>query len=316
MNIAKHLSIIALFTFAVGPLSAQSDQPWSSLVHEGTMQEAVSHFLRLFFVFGLKVVGAVVILAFGYWLAKWISTRAYTYASKSNYLDASLRSIARKIVFLTVMAVVMIAVLGNFGVETASLVAVLGTAGLAIGLALQGTLSNVAAGVMILALRPFKPGDAIKVGGGEVYLVDEVGLFVTRARQRDCPRVVIPNSKIWGNEIVNFSDTYNGQRRFDLIFDISYGDDISEAIVILRKMVEAEQRVLSEPAPFIKVNSLGDSSVSLLVRVHCLASDWYATKLDLTKAGKEALEAGGKTIPFPQRDIHLNTKENSGCAMI
>jgi small conductance mechanosensitive channel len=201
-------------------------------------------------------------------------------------------------------------VLARFGVETTSFIAVLGAAGLAIGLALQGTLSNIAAGVMILVLRPFRSGDAIKIGGSDVYIVDEIGLFVTRAHQPDCPLVTIPNSKIWGDTIINFSNTVDGNRRFDIVFGVSYDDDLGAAIDVLMKLAEADERVLSDPAPFIKIESLGDSSVNILFRVHTRAADWWDAKLDLTKTGKEALENAGLSIPFPQRDVHIfNSKD-------
>ncbi|MBD5780129.1 mechanosensitive ion channel [Pelagicoccus sp. NFK12] len=255
--------------------------------------------------YGMNVLGAILILIVGNVLAKFISKKISGLILKKHPEEPSLASIAKQVFYVALMIVVIIVVLGKFGVETASLIAVLGTAGLAIGLALQGTLSNIAAGVMILFLKPFRAGNAIKVGGGDVYLVDEIGLFVTKAHQPDCPKVMIPNSKIWGSIIVNFSDTVASQRRFDITFGISYDDDINKALQILEDLAASDARVLKDPAPFIKVDSLGDSSVNILFRVQTMASDWWPAKLELTKAGKEALEAGGCTIPFPQRDVHM-----------
>ncbi|MDQ8183752.1 mechanosensitive ion channel domain-containing protein [Pelagicoccus sp. SDUM812005] len=255
--------------------------------------------------YGMSVLGAVIILIVGNIVAKFISKRISGLIQKKHPEEPSLASIAKQVIYIALMVVVIIIVLGKFGVETASLIAVLGTAGLAIGLALQGTLSNIAAGVMILFLKPFRAGNAIKIGGGDVYLVDEIGLFVTKAHQPDCPKVMIPNSKIWGSIIVNYSDTVSAQRRFDITFGISFDDDINKAIQILEELAASDQRVLKDPAPFIKVDSLGDSSVNIMFRVYCMASDWWPAKLDLTKAGKEALEAGGCTIPYPQRDVHF-----------
>lgn len=261
--------------------------------------------LQLVNAYGMQVVAALLTIVVGYLAAKYISKKAEKLLLRRENAGPSVAAIARKIVFTTLMVVVLVAVLERFGVETTSFIAVLGAAGLAVGLALQGTLSNIAAGVMILALRPFRSGDAVKIGGGEVYIIDEIGLFVTRAHQPDCPLVTIPNSKIWGDTIVNFTDTMDGNRRFDILFGVSYGDDLTRAIEILKKLAEDDERVLADPAPFIKVESLGDSAVNILFRVHTAASDWWDAKLDLTKAGKEALEAAGLSIPFPQRDVHV-----------
>ena len=255
--------------------------------------------------YGVQVIAAVATIVVGYIVAKYLSRKIEGLWLRGDNPDPSLATISRKVVFVTLMLVVLIGVLERFGVETASFIAVLGSAGLAIGLALQGTLSNIAAGVMLLVLRPFRSGDAVKIGGGEVYLVDEIGLFVTRAHQPDCPRVTIPNSKIWGDTIVNFSDTVDGHRRFDIVFGVAYGDDLTRTIEVLSKLAADDERVLSEPPPFIKVDSLGDSAVNILFRVYAPASLWWDAKLDLTKAGKEALESAGMSIPFPQRDVHL-----------
>ncbi|MDQ8187741.1 mechanosensitive ion channel domain-containing protein [Pelagicoccus sp. SDUM812002] len=294
---------------------ATADESATNTVNEAN--QATEQFIESLVSFatryGMSVLGAIVILIVGNILAKFISKRISGLILKKHPEEPSLASIAKQVLYAALMVVVVIIVLGKFGVETASLIAVLGTAGLAIGLALQGTLSNIAAGVMILFLKPFRAGNAVKIGGGDVYLVDEIGLFVTKAHQPDCPRVMIPNSKIWGSIIVNFSDTVDSQRRFDITFGIAYGDDINRAIQILEELAASDERVLKDPAPFIKVDSLGDSSVNIMFRVYCMASDWWPAKLDLTKAGKEALEAGGCSIPFPQRDVHF-FKEGSEAA--
>lgn len=262
--------------------------------------------------YGMRVVGAIAIIIIGYLVAVFLSRRLEKLVLRAKNADPSIASIVRKASMVALLAVVFIAVLERFGVETTSFVAVLGAAGLAIGLALQGTLSNIAAGVMILGLRPFRSGDAVQIGAGEVYLIDEIGLFVTRAHKPDCPRVTIPNAKIWGDTITNFSDTLDGNRRFDIVFGVSYDDDLTEAIEILKQLAAEDERVLADPAPFVKVDALADSSVNILFRVHTKASDWWDAKLDLTKAGKEALEAAGKSIPYPQRDVHLIQSQNDG----
>lgn len=283
--------------------SAESDELIGQA--QQTSQQAIDYLVTFATNYGLNIVGALIILIAGSMVAKFVAKRVEGLTLRTASADQSLASICRKVTYSAVMLIVMIVVLGKFGVETASLIAVLGTAGLAIGLALQGTLSNIAAGVMLLLLKPFKSGQAIKIGSGDVYLVDEIGLFVTKAHQPDCPKAMIPNSQIWGSTIINFSDTDQGLRRFDIVFGIAYDDDINQALEILAEVAAGDSRVKQDPAPFIKVDSLGDSSVNILFRVYTDSSEWWAAKLELTKAGKEALEAGGCSIPFPQRDVWM-----------
>ena len=205
---------------------------------------------------------------------------------------------------LAIMVFTIIAVLGRFGVETASLIAAIGAAGLAVGLALQGTLSNVAAGVMLLLLRPFKIGDAVNVGGS-VYIIDSIGFFACRAHLPDGPKAFLPNAEIWGKTLINLSETEQDLRRIDQTYGIAYGDDIDTAIAILSGVVADEARIRTDPAPLIKVQALGESSVDILLRVWTARADWWDTQLDLLKTAKQQLEAGGITIPFPQRELHL-----------
>jgi small conductance mechanosensitive channel len=254
--------------------------------------------------YGLNVIGAIVTLIVGYMIAGWLSRVTYQAMRKSGRIDPVFHQLPGKIVRIVIIVFTLIAVLNRFGVETTSLIAVLGAAGLAIGLALQGTLSNVAAGVMILFFRPFTVGDAIKIDG-EVYIVDSLGFFLCKAHLPDGPKVILPNSKIWGNTIVNLSVTDKDIRRIDEAYGIAYGDNIDAALAILNQIAADEPRILTEPAPLIKVDQLGDSSVNILFRVWTAREDWWATKLDLIQRCKEGLEAGGCSIPFPQRDIHL-----------
>ncbi|MEJ2289978.1 MAG: mechanosensitive ion channel [Deinococcales bacterium] len=232
---------------------------------------------------GLDLVAAIVILIIGWILAGWAA------------------AIVRRAADL-VLAFTVIAVLGRFGVQTASLVALLGAAGLAVGLALQGALSNVAAGVLLLALRPFRVGDAVDIAG-TAGVVEDMGLFVTRLTSFDGVPLFVPNSNVWGKQISNFSQA--GTRRNDLIVGIGYGDDIGAAMAALEELVGSESRALQDPAPMVAVESLGDSSVNLLLRYWTKAGDFYATKLDLTRAVKERFDRDGISIPFPQRDLHL-----------
>lgn len=254
--------------------------------------------------YGMNVLGAIVTLLVGLLLAKWAGRLADRAMLRTERIDPVFHKLPGRVVRAGVLIITLIAVLNRFGVQTTSLIALLGAAGLAIGLALQGTLSNVAAGVMILVFRPFKLGDAVKIGG-EVYIIDSPGFFVCKAHLPDGPSAFLPNAQIWGQTIINLSVTDQDMRRIDEHYGIAYDDNIDQALTILRQIAADEPRVLSDPAPLIKVDELGDSSVNILFRVWTARADWWGTKLDLIQRCKEALEAGGLSIPFPQRDVHL-----------
>lgn len=255
-------------------------------------------------IYGMNVLGAIITLIVGFAAAGWLGRMTTRAISGTGRIDPVFQPLAGKIVRVAVIVFTVIAVLNRFGVQTTSLIAVLGAAGLAIGLALQGTLSNVAAGVMILAFRPFKIGDAVQVYG-DVYIIDQLGFFICEAHLPDGPTAFLPNSRIWGQTIINYSVTNNDIRRIDEHYGIGYNDDIDAALVILKKIAADEPRILKEPAPLIIVDSLGDSSVNILFRVSTARADWWTTKLELVQRCKVALEAGGISIPFPQRDVHL-----------
>jgi small conductance mechanosensitive channel len=254
--------------------------------------------------YGINVIGAIVTLIAGYLVAGWLSRLIDGTMRKSGRIDPVFYQLPGKIVRVGVMIFTLIAVLNRFGVETTSLIALLGAAGLAIGLALQGTLSNVAAGVMILFFRPVKIGDAVQLDG-QVYIIDAPGFFICKGHLPDGPIVFVPNSKIWGQTIVNLSVTDQDIRRIDASYGVSYGDNLDNALAILRQIAANEPRILPDPAPLIKVDSLGDSSVNILFRVWTARTDWWETKLDLIQRCKEGLEQGGCTIPFPQREVHV-----------
>jgi len=256
--------------------------------------------------YGLNLLAAIVMLIAGYVAAGWLGRATTRTMLRSGRIDPIFPPLVGKLVRGTIIVFTLIAVLNRFGVQTTSLIAVLGAAGLAVGLALQGTLSNVASGVMIIVFRPFRIGDAVKIDGDDVYVIDAIGLFICRAHLPDGPSAHIPNSKIWGHTLVNLSVTDGDKRRIDETYGIAYGDDIDVALGILNQVASQEPRVLQDPAPLIAVESLGDNSVNILFRVWTGRADWWATKLDLLKRCKEALEAGGCSIPFPQRDVYLH----------
>jgi len=254
--------------------------------------------------YGMNVLGAIVTLIAGFLIAGWLTKVTNRAMQRADKVDAAFKPLPGKIVRVVIIGFTLIAVLNRFGVQTTSVIALLGAAGLAVGLALQGTLSNVAAGVMLLLFRPFKIGDAVKLDG-DVFVIDALGFFVCKAHLPDGPTAFLPNSKIWGQTIINLSVTDRDLRRIDETYGIGYGDDIGVALAILQRIAAEEPRVLADPAPLIKVESLGDSSVNILFRAWTARTDWLETKLDLIQRCKEALEAGGISIPFPQRDVHV-----------
>lgn len=271
------------------------------------MNEQIRHLIDLLtgylLSYGINVIGAIVTLVVGTLVAGWAARLIDRAMRRSSRIDPVFHFLPGKIVRVAILIFTLVAVLNRFGVETTSLIAVLGAAGLAVGLALQGTLSNVAAGVMILFFRPFKIGDVVQLDS-QVYIIDAVGFFICKGHLADGPAVFIPNSKIWGQTIVNLSVTDNDIRRIDENYGIAYTDNIASALAILNQIVADEPRILATPAPLIKVDKLGESSVNILFRVWTKRTDWWDTKLDLVQRCKEALEAGGCSLPFPQRDVH------------
>jgi small conductance mechanosensitive channel len=218
--------------------------------------------------------------------------------------DDTLQSFLSSLGFYLILVVAGVAALGMIGIQMASVLTILATAGLAVGLALQGTLSNVAAGVMLLIFRPFKVGDFVEVGGGPYGTVESIGLFSTAMNTPDNVHVVVPNSSIYGGIITNYS--HHETRRIDLVMGVSYDDDLSVAVSTIEGVLEAEKRVLEVPAYQVAVSELADSSVNLVVRPWCRAEDYWGVRFDLTRALKEALEAAGCSIPYPQQDVYMH----------
>ena len=264
-------------------------------------QQIVDSVTALVTQWGLRVVAAIVVLIVGRMVAGW-ARKAVRRGLERSKVDSTLVPFISSLVYYLLLIVVGVMVLDRFGVQTASLVAVLGAAGLAVGLALQGTLSNFSAGVMLLIFRPFKVGDYVDVAGTAGSVV-EIGIFTTTMKSPDNVKIVVANSQIYGQTIKNY--TGYDTRRCDLVMGISYDDDIQVALDTIRRVVTADQRVLAEPEVQIAVSNLGDSSVDIVVRPWCAGSDYWGLKFDLTRALKEQLEAAGCSIPYPQRDVHL-----------
>jgi len=256
----------------------------------------------LFVEYGMQVIGAVAILIIGFIVAKWVSGRVVRYMRKSERFDDTVTPLIGKTVKIIIIAVTILAVLNKFGVETASLIAVLGTVGLAIGLALQGTLSNIASGIMLLVLRPFSVGDTVDIGSTS-GVVDEIGLFVTEMHTFDNIGVTMPNSKVWGTEIKNYSQ--NDKRRVDMEIGIAYDDDMDKAMEIIKEVLAADDRVLSDPEPLVAIGGLGDSAVVIRVRPWTETANVWPLRYALTKRIKERFDEEDISFPFPQRDVHV-----------
>ncbi|WP_420563127.1 mechanosensitive ion channel family protein [Thalassobaculum sp.] len=255
--------------------------------------------------YGLEVLGAIAILVVGWILSGWAKAGTRRALNRVRWMDDTVRPIFAAVVGYLVLAITLIAVLNQFGVQTASIIAVLGAAGLAVGLALQGTLSNVAAGVMLLFLRPFKVGDYVEAGGA-AGTVKEVGLFNTELATPDNVYIVVPNSAIFSQDISNYSRY--ATRRLDIAVGVAYDADLNKAMSVLTATLEADGRALPDPAPQVMVMELGDSAITLNLRFWVNAADLWPCKWAMNKAVKEALDAAGIEIPFPQRVLHMKAE--------
>ncbi len=252
--------------------------------------------------YSLDFVGAIILLAAGWFVAGWAKRVLRRTLTRLPGIDETLVGVLSGLVRYTILILVLIAVLAQFGVQTASILAVLATAGLAIGLALQGALSNIAAGVMLLLLRPFKVGDYIDADG-IAGTVKEIGLFALELTTYDGIYLSVPNGRIWSSSVRNYSRLPT--RRLDFSVGISYDDDVPKALAELQKLLEGDERVLADPALQVMVKELADSSVNLNLRFWIDRGDYWDMMFYLNKNAKERLEAIGCTIPFPQRDLHI-----------
>ena len=266
------------------------------------VQEVVDQVIEIVTIYGIDVIGALAILILGWMIAGWIRSAVDKSLSKVPNMDGTLRPFLSNLVRWIVLAFVIVAVLNQFGVETTSMIAVLGAAGLAIGLALQGTLSNVASGVMLLILRPFKVGDFISAGSLSGTVV-EIGLFTSELKTGDGVYIMAPNSQVWNTTITNFSR--NSTRRIDIVVGVAYDDDLDVAQKALQSLMDGQALVLKNPASETMIKSLGDSSVNINMRCWVNTADYWDAFWALNKGAKVAVESAGCSIPFPQRDVHL-----------
>ncbi len=256
--------------------------------------------------YGLDFLGAVVLLVGGWIVAGWAQRSVLKVLQRTPRVDDTLRPVIGSVVRYLILVFVLVAVLAQFGVQTASIIAVVGAAGLAIGLALQGTLQNIAAGIMLLFLRPFRVGDYIDAEG-LAGTVNEIGLFTTHLRTYQGIYLEVPNAKLWNRAILNYSRVT--ARRLDIVVGISYEDDIDKAQGALLDLMTSDSRANAEPEPQVMVKELADSSVNLNLRCWAAPGDYWSLLFDLNKAIKQRLDAEGISIPFPQRDVHLYKTE-------
>ena len=252
-------------------------------------------------VYGLRVLAAIAVFVIGRWIAKAITKAIVRLMEKSN-VDETLVKFLSNVTYVALLTFVILAVLGQLGIQTTSFIAVLGAAGLAIGLALQGSLSNFAAGFLLILFRPFKRGDFIE-GAGVAGTVEEIQIFTTQVKTADNKTVIIPNSNLTGDNIVNW--TAKGTRRVDMVFGIGYDDDIDKAKQIMADILAKDDRVLKDPAPTIAVSELADSSVNFVVRPWSKVEDYWGIYFATTENVKKEFDAAGISIPYPQRDIHV-----------
>ncbi|AUG52577.1 mechanosensitive ion channel family protein [Thalassospira marina] len=269
----------------------------------GTDTNSIVEMIRAFALgMGVQIVSAILILIVGWWVAGKAASLVRRALKNTKFVDNTLKPLAASIVQYTILVFVIIAVLSKFGVETTSIIAVLGAAGLAIGLALQGTLSNIASGVMILVLRPLRVDEFVTAGSVSGTVV-EITLFTTLMKTADGVYISVPNSQIWNSAITNYSR--NPTRRLDIKVGIAYDDDVDAALEFMKNLVASDSRILAEPAPMSFVANLGESSVDITARGWANTPDFWAAFWDLSRRSKTELEAAGFTIPFPQRDLHL-----------
>jgi small conductance mechanosensitive channel len=251
--------------------------------------------------YGLQLLGSIAILIIGRWVARWLANVIRHLLERAK-VEQTLVSFFGNILYYLLLAIIIVAALNNLGIPTTSIVAILGAATLAIGLALQDSLGNLAAGVVIIFLRPYKLGDYVEISG-ESGFVTEIQLFHTLLTTRDNKSVMVPNNDVLDNNIVNYSKTE--LIRLDLTYGIGYGDDLLKAKRILLEIAEADRRVAKDPAPEVVVMELGDSSVNFSVRLYVRVRDEMSVTFAITEQVKLRFDAEGISIPFPQRDVHL-----------
>ncbi len=270
------------------------------------MEELITKGQELFALFGLKIVAAIVIFVVGRWVAKFVRRILERLLRRSDKVDNTLVAFVGNLTYVILLIFIIVAALGQLGVQTASLVALLGAAGLAIGLALQGSLANFAAGILLIIFRPFKVEDLIEAAG-VTGIVEKIEIFTTQLKTLDNKSIIIPNAKLTGDNIVNY--TKKDTRRVDLIVGVSYEDKIDKVKEVINEVLHAEEMVLKDPSPTVAVYEMADSSVNFVVRPWVKTENYWNVYFNVTENIKKEFDAKGITIPFPQRDIHLYSEK-------
>ena len=251
---------------------------------------------------GGTLLSALAVLVFGMWVAKRLTQWATSLLHRKS-MDEAAAGFVGQIAYAILVVMVLLTALDQIGVDTTSMIAALGAAGLAIGLALQSSLSNLASGFLLVTLRPFKKGDYVEAAGTSGS-VDQITMLQTRLVTPDNRKVTVPNSSVMSNTITNYSALPT--RRLDLVVGVSYDDDIRQVKAVLEELVAGDERIMKEPSYLIAVSELADSSVNFNFRMWCQASDYWALKWDMTERIKLTFDERGISIPYPQRDVHFH----------
>ena len=250
---------------------------------------------------GVQIVAALAIFVIGRWVARRIASGVAMATERAN-VDPTLTNFLQSVVYMALLVMVILAAVQQLGVEATSFFAILGAAGLAIGLALKDSLANFSSGTMLVFFRPFQAGDFVEAGGVSGTVV-EISIFNTIIRTGDNRIITVPNSQIYAGSITNFSA--EATRRIDLVFGIGYGDNVARAKEIMQSVLDADERILKDPAPTIMMLELADSSVNFAVRPWVATADYWAVRGDMLEGVKKALEDNGLSIPYPQHDVHM-----------
>lgn len=269
------------------------------------MLEQLQQFtLENIFPFATNLIAALAIFIIGKWLAKRVSSAIDALLSKK--IDSTVSKFIGNLAQIGLLAVVVIAALDRLGVETTSLIAIIGAAGLAVGLALKDSLGNFASGVMLILFRPFRVGDYVEAGGA-AGSVKEIRIFATVMTTPDNKVITVPNGAIMGGNIINYSEMPT--RRVDMVVGVGYGSDLAKVKQVVSAILEQDKRILADPAPVVAVSELADSSVNLIVRPWVNSADYWAVLWDTTETVKRRFDEEGIEIPFPQMDLHLSKPE-------
>jgi small conductance mechanosensitive channel len=265
------------------------------------MEGLIAKVRELIAVFGLQILAAIAIFIIGKWVAGFLKNFSVKLMTKSK-VDATLVRFLGHVIYVAILVFVVLAALGRLGIQTTSFIAVIGAAGLAIGLSLQGSLSNFAAGVLMIIFRPFKVGDVID-GAGVLGTVEEIQIFTTLLKTPDNKAVIIPNAKLTADNITNY--TAKSVRRVDFIFGVSYTDDIDKVKDVISDVLKQDERILDDPPPTIGLLEMADSSINFAVRPWVKPADYWNVYFNINELMKKRFDKEGISIPFPQRDVHI-----------